>query len=45
MLHTIVWKGQSNVSLEKLIQKHRNTFVSMQSCAEYVQYQLPIEHT
>ena len=32
MLHTRVWKGQINFSLEKFIQKHRNTFVSMQSC-------------
>ena len=45
MLHIRVWKVQSNFSLEKFIQQHRNTFVSMQSRAEYFQYQLPTEHT
>ena len=45
MLHARVWKGKSNFSLEKLIQQHRNAFISMQSCTEYVQYQLPTEHT
>ena len=45
MIHTLVWKGQRNFSLEKFIQQHRNAFVSMQSCPEYVQYQLPTEHT
>ena len=37
MLHTQVWKGQSNFSLEKFIHQKNNTFVSIQSCAEYVQ--------
>ena len=45
MLHTRVWRGQSNFTLERFVQQHRNAFVSMQSCAEYVQYQLPTEHT
>ena len=45
MLHTQVWKGQSNFYLENFIQKHRNAFVSMHYCAEYVQYQLTTEHT
>ena len=45
MLHTILWKGQSNFSLEKFIQQYRNAFVSMQYCAEYVQYLLPTEQT
>ena len=41
LLHTHVWKGQSNFSLEKFIAQHRNAFVSMQACAEHIQYQLP----
>ena len=43
LLHTRVWKGQSNFSLEKFITQHRNAFVSMQACAERIhsQYQLP----
>ena len=30
LLHTQVWKGQSNFALEGFIPQHRNTFVSMQ---------------
>ena len=45
MLHTQVWKRQSKFSFEKFIQQHRNALVSMNSCAEYVQYQIPTEHT
>jgi hypothetical protein len=45
LLHTHIWKGQSNYSLEKFVQCHRTAFVSMQSCAQYVEYQLPTEHT
>jgi hypothetical protein len=45
LLHTHIWKGQSNYSLEKFVQHHRTAFVSMQSCAQYVEYQLPTEHT
>ena len=45
LLHTRVWKGQSNFSLESFISQHRNAFVSMQQCAEHVQYQLPNEHS
>ena len=36
ILHTGVWKGKINISLEKLIQQHRSAFVSIQSCTEYV---------
>ena len=43
-LHTRIWKGQSNFTLENLISQHRNAYVSMQACAE-VQYQLPNEHS
>ena len=45
LLHTRVWKGQSNFSLEKFIAQHRNAFVSMQACAEHIQYQLPNGHS
>jgi hypothetical protein len=45
LLHTREWKGQSNYTLERFIQQHRTAFVSMQSCAQYVEYQLPTEHT
>ena len=36
LLHTCVWKGQSTFPLEGFIGQHRNTFVSMQQCAEHV---------
>ena len=45
LLHMRKWKGQSNFSLEAFISQHCNAFVSMQACAEYVQYQLPNEHS
>ena len=41
LLHTCVWKGQSNFPLEGFIAQHRNEFVSMQQCAEHIAYQLP----
>jgi hypothetical protein len=45
LLHTRVWRGQSNFTLERFVQQHRNAYVSMQSCAQHVEYQLPTEHT
>jgi hypothetical protein len=45
LLHTRLWKGQSNFTLERFIAQHRNAFVSMQAAAEYVTYQLPNEHS
>ena len=45
LLHTRVWKGQSNFSLEAFISQHRNAYVSMEACAQHVQYQLPNEHS
>jgi hypothetical protein len=45
LLQTRVWKGQSNFSLENFVSQHRNAFVSMQACAQHVQYQLPNEHS
>ena len=45
LLHTRKWKGQGNYTLEKFCQHHRNAFVSMQACAEHVEFQLPNEHS
>jgi hypothetical protein len=45
VLHTRTWKGQSNFSLESFISQHRNAYVSMEACAEHVQYQLPNQHS
>ena len=45
LLHTHVWKGQSNFPLEGFIAQHQNAFVSMQQCAEHIAYQLPNELT
>ena len=45
LLHTRVWKGHSNFPFEGSIAQHRNTFVSMQQCAEHIAYQLPNELT
>ena len=45
LLHTRIWKGQSNCSLENFISQHRNAYVSVQASAEHVQYQLPNEHS
>jgi hypothetical protein len=45
LLHMRIWRGQSNFTLERFVQQHRNAFVSMQSCAEHIEYQLPTEHT
>ena len=32
-------------SLEGFVTQHWNAFVSMQQCADHVEYQLPNEHT
>ena len=45
LLHTCIWKGQSNFSLEHFISQSCNTYVSILACAEHVQYQLPNEHS
>ena len=45
LLHTYIWKGQSSFPLEGFIAQHRNAYVSMQQCAEHVEYQLPNQHT
>ena len=38
LLHTHIWKSQSNFLLEHFISQHRNAYVSMSACAEHVQY-------
>lgn len=45
LIHTRQWKGQSNFTLESFISQHRNAFVSMEACAEHVDYQLPNQHS
>ena len=45
LLHTCMWKGQSNFPLEGFIAQHCNAFISMQQCAKHIVYQLPNEHT
>jgi hypothetical protein len=45
LLHTRLWKGQSNFALERFVAQHRNACVSMQAAAENVTYQLPNEHS
>ena len=45
LIHTRVWKGQSNFSLEKFVAQDRNSFVSMQQCSAYFSFQLPNETT
>jgi hypothetical protein len=45
LLHTRLWKGQSNFTLDRFIAHHRNAFVSMQAAAEHITYQLPNEHS
>ena len=45
LLHTRIWKGQGNFSLERFIGQHRNAFVSMTQCAQHIEFQLPNEYT
>ena len=42
-LHTFVWKGNSNQTLESFVNKHRIAFTRLQQCAEHVMYTLPNE--
>ena len=45
VLHTRIWKGQSNFPLEGFVSQHRNAYVSLEACAEHVDYQLPNGHS
>lgn len=44
-IHTRIWKGNSNFSLEAFITQHRNAHVRMERCAEVIPHQLPNERT
>lgn len=44
-IHTRVWKGNSNFTLESFITQHRAAHVSLQRCAQAVPHQLPNERT
>jgi hypothetical protein len=45
LLHTRVWKGQSNYGLEKHCAAHRHAYVQLQAASEHIEYQLPNEHS
>jgi hypothetical protein len=45
LLHSILWKGQSNYSLERHCASHRAAYISLVACAKHVAYQLPNEHS
>jgi hypothetical protein len=40
-----IWKGNGNVTLAKHAAKHRNSYISLETCALHVAYQLPNERT
>jgi hypothetical protein len=45
VLLTRRWKGTQNFTLEKFVSQHRNSYVTLQACAEHVEYQLPNAHS
>ena len=45
ILHTWKWKGSSSYKLELFASQHRAAFVSMEQCAQHIEYQLPNEHS
>ena len=45
LLHTHVWKGQSNYGLENHYAAHHQTYVQLQATSEHIEYQLPNEHS
>ena len=44
-IHTRVWKGNTNFSLESFITQHRAAHVSLERCSQSVPHQLPNERT
>ena len=44
-IHTRVWKGNTNFSLEAFITQHRAAHVSLTRCSQYIQHQLPNKRT
>ena len=45
IVHTRIWKGQGQFTLDRFVAQHRNAFVTMQECAQHIPYQLPNPHT
>jgi len=45
MMHQGIWKGTNNISLEKFVGYHRHAYISMERCADYIDYQLPNQRT
>ena len=44
-IHTRVWKGTTNFTLESFITQHRAAHVSLERCAQSVPHQVPNERT
>ena len=44
-IHTRVWKGNTNFSLEGFITQHRASHVSLVRCSQHIPHQLPNERT
>ena len=40
-LHTFIWKGNTNGTLESFINKHRMAFVRIERCAEHITHTVP----
>ncbi len=40
-VHSRIWKGNNNFTLEKFIEGHKSAYTSMQQCSEHVPYKLP----
>ena len=39
------WKGKSNYTLERFVDEHHNSFVSMQAASGHVKFQITNEHS
>jgi hypothetical protein len=44
-LTSMIWKGNGNITLAKHANKHRYAYISLETCALHVDYQLPNERT
>ena len=45
IVHSRIWKGQGQYTLDRYVAQHCNAFVMMQECSTHVPYQLPNEFT
>ena len=45
IVHSRIWKGHGQYSLDRFVAQHRNAYAMMQECAEHVPYQLPNQFT